>query len=155
MKEHRFDMTTAYTMGIFVLFLAGFLLLVLFGASIYGQTVDRQRENNSQRALLSYLAVTVRNHDHQGAVSVETGADGDVLVLTDEIGGASYATRIYLQDGALVEAYEKAGTNAAQLQTIGDCGAFSIERLGEDTLRIRLDTGTVLLHLRSGPGGAS
>ncbi len=152
MKKRRFDMTTLYTLGIFALFLAAFLLLVVFGARTYGRAVESQRENQNRRALLSYLAVTVRNHDHQDAVSIEEGPEGDALVLQDEIDGVVYATRIYQSEGLLVEEYGRYGTEG-QRQTIGACAAFSVEQVSSQCLRVRLDVGSVLLHLRSTAGG--
>ena len=45
-----------YTMGIACLFLAGFFLLVFFGARSYRDAVTGQTENNQSRVLLSYLS---------------------------------------------------------------------------------------------------
>lgn len=156
MKKQRLDMSAFGTLGIYGLLLAGCLLLVLFGAGTYRQTVKSQRENDDQRAILSYLSMTVRNHDHEDAVTVQQGPEGDMLVLTDAAGNETYATRIYVAEGKLVEEFSsaEAAPGQGQRQIIGQCGEFSVEQLNGQELRLRLDTGSVLVHLRSGSGGS-
>ena len=154
MKKQRLDMTGFYTLGIYALLLAGFLLLVLFGAGTYQKTVQSQRKNEDRRAVLSYLSMTLRSHDHQQAVAVEPGPEGDVLVLTDVYGDSAYTTRIYCTEGMLVEEFSKSGTDLGQgeLQSIGACGRFEIKQLDDRDLRLQVEDGSVLWHLRSGSG---
>lgn len=148
-------MTTGYTIAIFALLLVGFLLVVIYGARTYGSTVTSQRRNNNQRAVLSYISTNVRNHDHSGGVSVGQGPQGDMLVLKDEVGAAVYLTKIYVQDGVLVEEYGKDGmeTGTGQLQQIGDCETLRLECPSPQSIWVRTDAGSVLLHLRSESGG--
>lgn len=155
MKKRHLDMTTVYTLGIYGLLLAGLLLLVLFGAGTYRRTVESQRENDNRRAVLSYLSMTLRNHDHLGAVAVEQGPEGDMLVLTDGEGEGAYATRIYLSGGRLVEEFSRADAapGQGQVQSIGTCSQFDVEQLEDRQLRLRLDAGSVQVHLRSGSEG--
>lgn len=154
MKNQRPDMTSFCTLGIYALLLAGFLLLVLFGAGTYQKTVKSQRENEDRRAVLSYLSMTLRNHDHQQAVSVEPGPEGDVLVLTDRVGDDAYTTRIYQSEGMLLEEFAKSGTALGQgeIQSIGACSRFEIERMDGQDLCLRVEDGSVLVHLRSESG---
>ena len=49
-----------YTIGIAALFLVGFLLLVVFGAGGYRDTVDARESHSQQRALLSYITTSVQ-----------------------------------------------------------------------------------------------
>lgn len=149
MKKRSLDMTTVYTLGVFALLLAGFLLLVLLGAGTYGHVAESRERNNDQRAVLSYLSISVRNHDHENAVSVERGEEGDVLLLTNQAGGETYVTRIYLSHGELVEEVGRAGAEMGQQQTIGACARFEIEVLSRQCFRVRTDRGSVLLRLRS------
>ena len=68
--EHDRNLPMAlYTMGIACLFLAGFFLVVLFGAQTYRGTVSGQMENNQSRVLLSYLTTCVKSSDSAGAVT--------------------------------------------------------------------------------------
>lgn len=154
MKNQRPDMTGFCTLGIYALLLAGFLLLVLFGAGTYQKTVKSQRENEDRRAVLSYLSMTLRNHDHAQAVTVEPGPEGDVLVLTDWAGDDAYTTRIYQSEGVLLEEFSKSGAALGQgeIQSIGWCGQFEIEQTDDRNLRLRVEDSSVLIHLRSGSG---
>lgn len=154
MKKQRSDMTGFCTLGIYALLLAGALLLVLFGAGAYQKTVSSREENEENRAVLSYLSMTLRNHDHSQAVTVEPGPEGDMLVITDTAGDSAYTTRIYLLAGELVEEFSREGTalGRGEQQRIGACSTFSIEQLSGGDLRFRVETGSVLMHLRSGSG---
>ena len=138
-----------YTIGIAALFLAGFFLLVVFGAGSYRNTVSGQNDNMDSRALLSYLATTVKGHDSAGAVAVREGAEGSILTLAD--GDSGYALRIYRCGGVLVEDYAPldAGLRPEEAQSIGVTALFTVERQG-DLLRLSTDAGQILLRLRSG-----
>ena len=106
MKRHTHTAGTGlFAIGIAALFLAGFLLLVVFGAKTYRGTVERQRENGQLRAQLSYFSTIVKAGDAAGAVEVQQSAYGPVFVVTDEVG---YALRVYRWEGKLVEDYAAA-----------------------------------------------
>ena len=144
-----------YTIGIAALFLAGFLLLVVFGSQSYRNSVVGQNENMQSRALLSYLATTVKANDAAGGVRVEDSAYGPVLSVAD--GSSGYAVRIYQHEGLLLEDYAAADAELQpeEAQQIGETALFRIERPREDLLLIRTDAGRVLLQLRSEGGGAA
>ena len=133
------------------MFLAGFFLLVVFGAQSYRNTVNGQNRNMQSRALLSYLATTVKAADVRGGVQIrEDTAVGPVLVLKD--GESGYAQRIYRYHGMLVEDY--AGTDTPlrpeEAEAIGAAERFAPILEENAVLRIETDAGEVLLHLRSG-----
>ena len=139
--------------GIAALFLAGFLMLVIFGAQTYRNTVGVQADNNETRATLSYITAAVRASDAMGAVRVtETllsdGTDTQVLELAD--GDTGYALRIYCRGGQLLEEYARAEAplEPSASNVIGDTGIFEAVKDG-GLLRVRTDEGSVLLHLRA------
>ena len=68
-KEHH-SRIGLFTIGITALFLAGFFLLVVFGAQSYRNTVAGQNGNMQSRALLSYLSTTVKGYDAADAILV-------------------------------------------------------------------------------------
>ena len=124
-KKNNSSPLGLYTIGIAALFLAGFFLLVVFGAQSYRNTVAEQNGNMHTRALLSYLATTVKGYDSRGAVSVrEDPAAGKVLWLED--GDSGYAVRIYRRDGMLLEDYaaDSLELRPEDAQTIGVGGIF-------------------------------
>lgn len=100
MKEERQSPLGVYTIGIAALFLAGFFLLVVFGAQCYRNTVAEQNENMHSRALLSYLSTTVKGYDSAASVRIQDSEYGQVLVISEA--GSGYALRIYRYEGNLV-----------------------------------------------------
>ena len=152
-KEHQ-SRIGLFTIGITALFLAGFFLLVVFGAQSYRNTVAGQNGNMQSRALLSYLSTTVKGYDAADAVLLTDDSEvGRVLVLAD--GGSGYAVRIYHKDGMLLEDYaaKDAVLHPEEAQQIGMTEQFEAEKLSGDLLRLKTDAGSVLLHLRSGGDG--
>ena len=139
-----------YTIGIAALFLAGFFLLVVFGAQSYRNTVALQERNDGTRAQLAYLAAAVKGYDAAGAVHIVEEENGQILVLDD--GESGYALRIYRLENRLLEDYGPAGSelNPEQAQTIGQTSVFVVETPAAGLLRVTTDEGQVLLHLRSG-----
>ena len=138
-----------YTIAIAALFLAGFFLLVVFGAQSYRDTVSGQSANMDGRALLSYLHTAVKAGDASGAVRI---VDDNELRIAD--GDTGYSLRIYLREGELVEEYtsDAAARDASNAQVIGRTDVFEIARWGEDVLVLSTDAGEVLIHLRSEGG---
>jgi hypothetical protein len=153
MNTSRSSPLGLYVIGIAALFLAGFLMLVIFGAQTYRNTVSVQNGNNETRATLSYISATVRAYDTTGAVEVTEAklADGtatQVLALAD--GNTGYAVRIYTAGGNLMEEYARtdAALTPSASNVIGATQTFEAIREG-DILRVRTDEGSVLLHLRA------
>ena len=144
-----------YTIGIAALFLAGFFLLVVFGAQSYRNTVGGQNRNMQSRALLSYLSTTVKAYDAEDAVRIdEDGELGKVLVLSE--GRSGYALRIYRAGGSLVEDYARADAalRPEDAQIIGATKVFDPVLTADGLLTVSCDAGKVLLHLRSEVAGA-
>lgn len=152
MKNRSNSLLGLYTMGIAALFLAGFLLLVTFGAHTYRDAAGNQAENNESRALLSYLSTCVKNSDAAGEIWVTEDDYGPVLVIGD---GSGYALHIYQKDGQLLEDYHRVGGPLfpEEAAVLGETDVFSVvtER---GLMTITTDAGLVLLHLRSGEGPA-
>ena len=152
MKKRSSSPLGLYTMGIAALFLAGFLLLVTFGARTSRDAAGNQRENNEARALLSYLSTCVKSSDAAGQVWVTEDTYGPMLVIGD---GSGFALHIYQKDGQLLEDYHRLGSGLfpEEATVLGDTETFSIVT-DRELLTITTDAGHVLLHLRSGEGQA-
>lgn len=141
-----------FTIGIAALFLAGFFLLVSFGASTYRDIVDSQGRNNQTRALLGYLSTCARANDTKGAISVEEAGGRVVLVIAD--GSTGYAFRIYQEEGVLVEDYGRLDSEIApdMAMVIGETALFQVEEREGGIVAVRTDAGEVLLHSRCEQG---
>ena len=151
MKAQKSSPIGFYTIGIAALFLAGFFLLVVFGAQSYRNTVAGQNGTMMNRTLLSYLSTTVKAYDSEDAVSLALDPEvGQVLVLAD--GSSGYALRIYHRDGILLEDYaaKDAALRPEEAQQLGETVRFEAMKLPGGLLKLETDAGSVLLHLRSG-----
>ncbi|MCI8514487.1 MAG: DUF4860 domain-containing protein [Lachnospiraceae bacterium] len=139
-----------YRLGIAGLFLAGFFLLVVFGARTYRSIAAGQEQNGRARALLSYLSVCVKGNDTAGAVAVSETDEGPVLVIAD--GSSGYAVRIYRDGNRLLEDYGKtdAPLNPAGAQVIGETEVFSVEACSGGLFAVTTDAGRTLFHVKSG-----
>ena len=152
MKRSQAPSIGVFTIGIAALFLVGFLLLVVFGASTYRNTVESQNRNNETRSTLSYLSAVAAANDRQSAVVVQDTDQGQILMIRDEGG---YALRIFCRDQAIWEYYgpEKRELNLKKAQLIGDTSVFRIEEKKDGLYQVTTDEGTCLLHFRSEGGG--
>lgn len=155
MKQGERSPLGLYTIGIAALFLAGFFLLVVFGAQSYRNTVAGQDGNDETRALLSYLATVFRANDTAGAVSVEEGEYGQTLIVAD--GDTGYALHIYRYEGSLVEEYAALSSPLSPegAQIIAPTEKFELRWLSDKVLAAETDAGRVLLCARAEGGGAS
>lgn len=150
MRRDSRSPVTLMTMGIAGFFLAGFFLLVIFGAQVYQEIVGGQASNNHTRELMGYLVTCAKANDSQGAVRLLEREDGPMLVIAD--GDSGYAFRIYKHDGALVEDYGplESQPNPQAAMVICETEVFSVEEWGEGTFAVTTDAGVVLFHARSG-----
>lgn len=150
MRRDSRSPVTLMTMGIAGFFLAGFFLLVIFGAQVYQEIVGGQSANNHTRELMGYLVTCAKANDSQGAVRILEREDGPMLVIAD--GDSGYAFRIYKHDGALVEDYGplESQPNPQAAMVICETEVFSVEEWGEGTFAVTTDAGVVLFHARSG-----
>ncbi len=141
-----------FTIGIVTLFLAGFFLLVSFGASTYRDIVDSQGRNNKTRALLGYLSTCARANDTEGSVSVKEEGGRTILVIAD--GSTGYAFRIYQEKGVLVEDYGRLESEILpdMAMVIGETALFQVEERGDGIYAVHTDAGEVLLYSHCGRG---
>lgn len=138
--------------GIAALFLAGFFLLVVFGAQSYRGTVAESGGNRDSRALLAYLATVAKANDAEGAIRLRSDPTfGDVLVIAD--GDTGFATQLFCSDGALMEDYCRidAALSPERAQRIAATERFEI-KLENGLIAVMTDAGRVLIHPRSGEG---
>lgn len=151
MRKQSSSPVTFYTIGVVILFLAGFFLLVVFGAQTYRKVASGQNENNQSRALLSYLSTCVRAGDGAGTIEIREGISGgssQMLVVAD--GDSGYAIKIYPENGSLLEEYGLIDEepDSSMAQEIGKTEVFQIKELSEGTFTITTDAGRVLCHVR-------
>ena len=86
---------------LFGIFAASILSVLLTGAGVYSRLTQRDQNAYDRRTSVQYLATKVRQASSGAQVSVGTFGEGDALLLSEEIDGEPYLTRIYCCDGWL------------------------------------------------------
>lgn len=142
-----------FTLGIAGLFLAGFFLLVAFGASTYRDAVESQAGNNRTRALAGYIATCLRANDRGEGVRIAGpevyGTQGQVLEIPD--GDSQYVLRIYQWEDKLVEEYslQDSPLRPEGAQVLGETEVFQIEERNGVQVVVT-DEGQAPVCMRSG-----
>lgn len=90
---------------LFGVFAVCILFVLLTGADTYQRLAERDQSAYSQRTVAQYIATRVRQADGLDQVSVSDFGGLDALVLTEEIGGELYQTRVYCYGGTIRELF--------------------------------------------------
>lgn len=147
--------TPAFSLALFALMLGCILWLTALGAGLYGRLAASRTANDQVRASQSSLVTRVRSSDAADAVRVESGPEGDMLVLAAETDG--YEIRIYSSDGWLMEQLCAVGadTDPAAAQPLARAGTFSAQWVHPALLRLSVDETAAEVALRCARGGAA
>ena len=94
--------------GVFVFVLLGLFavmstLMVLLGAQMYRNTVDRSTANNEGRVLSAYVRSMVRAEDTIGAMQIGEYDGVKALAMREDLDGETYVTWLYCYDGSMYE----------------------------------------------------
>ena len=144
MNERRFGLRAASGLSLFLtvaVFALMALLTVVLGAGVYRSVVGRAEVNHEARTAMAYITGKLRANT--GSTTLETTEVGnDMLVLSEEIGGADYETRIYAHEGALYEVFAAADIDFApeEGQPIAALDGFSAQ-MEESALRLTVRAG--------------
>lgn len=90
---------------LFGVFAVSVLAVLLSGAGAYRRLTERDDRAYDRRTALQYVATRVRQADRQGAVAVRSFEGCPALILSEEIEGEVYETRIYHYDGYIRELF--------------------------------------------------
>lgn len=147
--------TPAFSLALFMLMLGCILWLTALGAGLYGSLEASRTANEQTRAALGSLVARVRSDDAAGAVRLDSGPEGDMLVLTEQESG--YEFRIYLADGWLMEQFcaADAATDPEAAQPLAPAQEFTAQWASPALLRLTVDGNTADAALRSAGGGAA
>lgn len=152
--------------GLLVLLMFGVLAacvlsVLLTGADAYRRLTERDAASYDRRTAVQYVATKVRQADRAGAVAVEDFGGVQALVLSEELEGETYLTRVYCYEGCLRELF-----SAESAELAPEDGEKLLETetasfvLADGLLTVQLesregDRETLLLSLRSGEGAAA
>lgn len=149
MNEKHTKLTDLLTLLVFTVFALCVLLVLLTGAKAYKGLVRRGEDSYALRTAARYVTTRV-----QQAQFIEVGDfDGcPCLLLSEDVDGHIYITRVYCYDGSLRELY--AGADAAVFPRDGDA-LLPLEQLdlalSDGVLTAKLaDRTTLTLYIRPG-----
>lgn len=103
------NLTGVFVLLIFAVFMASVLLVLLSGVDTVQKLTQRDQRTYHRRTAVQYISTRIRQADEIGAVSTEK----DTLILTENLDGVSYETRIYCCNGYLREIFCEAGAALA------------------------------------------
>jgi hypothetical protein len=95
------------------LFAVCILLVLLSGTEIYRGLTERSRTGYESRTAAQYLATRLRQGDAALSVRLADFGGADALVLTQNVDGILYETRVYCSGGYLRELFIREGTPCA------------------------------------------
>lgn len=124
------------------------LLVLLTGAKLYRQLVDRGEAQYAARTASQYLATRLRQAEH---ITITAFGDGDALALGQQIQGEDYVTYIYCHDGFLRELFcpQDAALLPADGEALLEARSLTLS-LEEGLLTAVLSDQTLVFHLRTG-----
>ena len=117
--------------GIFVLFL---MLMLLFSARIYQQTVKQTDSDSELGTAITYLTTKFRQHDQADEIFSGTLDGTPALCFRDKINEKDYITYIYLKDENLMELFTASDSQASSsagtvISSLSDFQVKEMERL--------------------------
>jgi len=145
---------------LFGVFAVSILAVLLSGAGAYRRLTERDDCAYDRRTAAQYVVTRVRQADQAGGVSVRTFEGCPALILSEEIEGETYETRIYHYDGYIRELFVSAEGDflPEDGEKVLPAGSLLVDE-EEPGLQIRILTEDgrwqeLRLSLRSGEGAA-
>ena len=95
------NLTGVLVLLVFAVFMVSVLLVLLSGADTVQRLTQRDQRSYHHRTAVQYITTRIRQADADGSVSIDNSGAVNTLVLTEDIDGCPYQTRIYCCDGYL------------------------------------------------------
>lgn len=153
MKQKKSKITELMALVVFAVFAVCVLAVLLTGAEVYKNLVDRGEEDHASRTAAQYVTTRVRQAE---SVCVADFGGQDALEIREEIGGSVYVTRVYCHDGFLRELFasESGDFSPEDGEKVLQLQGLSLNLTGKVlTAGLRLPDGTeqtLTLYLRAG-----
>ncbi|HIU05718.1 MAG TPA: DUF4860 domain-containing protein [Candidatus Coprousia avicola] len=142
-----------FTAALFLLFVGALLLALVAGVGVYRRVHAAGTAARDARLTGALVANIVRSKDATGAIRLEEApGGGQSLVMTERLASGTFETRLYLQDGALVEEYVPAGTpyDSARATELAQTARFEVALdVAASALTITTDDASTRVALRS------
>lgn len=123
--------------GLFALFL---MLMLLFSARVYQQTVKQTDSDSELGTAITYLTTKFRQHDQTDGIFSGSLDGTPALCFRDKIKEKDYITYIYLKDGNLMELFTASDSQASSAAgtAIASLSDFQAEEMDHGFYRLSL-----------------
>ena len=101
--RREIDYASLFVVALFAIMLIGIMVLSAIAGGLFDSITENRTDNINRRGALSYTASKIIASDENGSLRVDHEDGGDVLVIQDPAGERQYQTRIWLEDGYLME----------------------------------------------------
>ncbi len=149
--REELDLTALFVVALFAIMLIGIMVLSSMGGGLFDSITQNRSDNMDRRGALSYVASRIIANDETGALSVEHGDESDVLVIDDPSDDKPYQTRIWMEDGYLLESIssDQSGAVSSEPQRVAKVEEFSITIDGQ-IAEVRTEDGVrrICLHAK-------
>lgn len=150
MKKNASKITDLLALTVFAAFAVCLLIVLLFGAQLYQNLVQRGEESFRQRTATQYLRTRVQQAEH---ISLSDFQGCEALAIREEIDGISYVTRVYFYEGFLRELFSAESAALAPGDGEKIMPAESLDfQIDDDLLTAVVDGQAVVLQLRGKVG---
>ena len=150
MKKNASKITDLLALTVFAAFAVCLLIVLLFGAQLYQNLVQRGEESFRQRTATQYLRTRVQQAEH---ISLSDFQGCEALAIREEIDGISYVTRVYFYEGFLRELFSAESAALAPGDGEKIMPAESLDfQIADDLLTAVVDGQAVVLQLRGKVG---
>lgn len=135
-KNHVIDYF--FILGLFFVFTATALVVVLIGVNVYEATVANMNENYTSRTALTYVGEKIRQNDSSGTISVGEIQGSDALIIEKNVNSVPYLIYIYAYDGKLKELFIKKDQSfiPGDGDTIMDVAYFNVSQQSNNLIKI-------------------
>ena len=152
-KNTGHSISSLFSLLLFSVFALFLMLMLLFSARVYQQTVKQTDSDSGLGTAITYLTTKFRQHDQTDGIFTGTLDGVNALCFRDTIKGTDYITYIYLKDNSLMELFTAANSSAGSAAgtAIAKLSDFQAEALNDGFYRITLKntsqiTSQFLLH---------
>jgi hypothetical protein len=142
---------TVFVLLIFCVFAVSVFLVLMLSGSTYKNMNDIAADGQNERIAMSYIRTKVRKTDTLGSVSVGDFGGVRSLMLTEDLGGRFFVTRIYYYDGWLYELFHETDNELTPEDGVPviQIGGLEIDMSENGLLNIRTAFGEVSIFPRS------
>ena len=131
-----------FTQLLFAVFALFLMLMLLFSARVYKNTVENSQSETALGTAAAYITTKFRQHDTPDSIFTGELNGNSALCFRDSLNGQDYITYIYLDNGNLKELFtpENSGANASAGTAIAALKDFRIQDQGDGFYHITLQS---------------